>query len=176
MLFSNLRRLRRFKKELSVLIGAPLVITGICGALGLAALIYLKKKADAQARMDDMQGAGIRRSGYKRGASYYDDEVFTVDDCIVSDTEDKETKNRSRKTAKKTGTAKKRRPEEGKKRSGGSAGTGQIWIASSVSKVFHSPDCSSAKRISATNRIELKGSAASLLKKGYKACRACTGK
>lgn len=167
MLFDNYRRIKRISKHLvrgSVLFSAPVLIAGVCGVIGLAAFIYLKKRADGNtgkgfcgfthAKHSD---AGRKRSAHSKKEAQTD---YTEDDFIVVESEEEpKSKKADSKAEKKTGGTQ----------------TG-VWIASAASKIFHKPDCSRVSRISEANRTELTGSEASLIKKGYKPCASCIGK
>lgn len=177
MFFSSYRRIKRLGKHLllgSSLISSPVIVAGVVGVIGLAALIYLKKKADEKSGDKDRGFNDFTEIRYGKrpcrgGRSPKKHQVYREEDFIVDEVVEAtpaEKKSSAKKTAPKKSADK---PVRAKVSADG------IWIASVTSKTFHKPDCSSVKRISEKNRIELKGSKASLVRKGYKPCSACMG-
>ena len=153
-MFSTYRRIKRLGRILvkgSSIFGAPVLIAGVCGVIGLAALIYLKKRADVKVYEKERccsETTKSSRRGCKRERKTGNKSGKTMPVINYEDVTDKRVK--------------KNGPD--------------IWIASATSKTFHKPDCGSVNRISAANRIELKGTKTSLIGKGYKPCASCIGK
>lgn len=154
-MFSTYRRIKRLGRVLtkgSSIFGAPVVIAGVCGVIGLAALIYLKRRADL--KLHEKECCTSREKKASRGKCRC--KRKTVNKVQKTTRVIKNDKDVINKSADKT--------------------TQDVWIASAASKTFHKPDCSSVKRISEANRIEIKGTKASLTGKGYKPCASCIGK
>ena len=191
-MFRTYRRIKRIGKHLilgSSIFGTPVVIAGLCGLIGLAALIYLKRKADGKALCRSSCCGGTRRRHPEACCGDFSDAVFSEEDFAVhEDADNKAAKSkRSDDTKKKTangtagtekrkktdGTSEKKVSNKDKDKNKSTAG---VWIASSTSKTFHKPDCSRVGRISEANRIELTGEEDSLIKQGYKPCAYCIGK
>lgn len=152
MLFSNYRRIKRLGRHLlggSSLFRSSVIVAGVIGVVGLAALIYLKKKADEKVERDH---AGL---GDFTEIRYGNRKTTAV--------------NKKKGSSVRSYENVKLQKEEIK-----TSGSG-IWIASATSKTFHKPDCASVSRISAKNKVELKGSRDSLVKQGYKPCSSCVG-
>lgn len=193
-MFRTYRRIKRIGKHLilgSSIFGTPVVIAGVCGLIGLAALIYLKRKADGKALCKSSCCGGTRHRHPEACCNDLSDAVFSEEDFTVrKDTDNKATRNKNSNAAKNksagsaAGAEKRKKAEsasekkaDDKSNSNGKTKRGSgIWIASSTSKTFHKPDCGRVGRISAANRIELTGGKDSLIGQGYKPCAYCIGK
>ena len=178
MLFDNYRMAKRISKHLlkgSLLLSAPVIVAGVCGAVGLAALIYLKRRFDANQGIrfggfDDVKSscrckASTSKSKHVKHKKSFREEDFIVIDADESDVKDVETK--SVKEAEKTKNPGVK-PADTKVQ--------QDVADKNKEASDHRPGCSMVGRISEKNRTELDGSRASLVRKGYKPCASCIGK
>ncbi len=189
MLFDNYRMAKRLSKHLlkgSLFFSAPVIVAGVCGVVGLAALIYLKRRFDANQGIrfggfDDVQSscrckASTSKSKHVKHKKSFREEDFIVIDADESDVRDVETKSvkeaeKTKNPGVKPADTKVQQDVADKNKE-----ASDIWIASVTSKTFHRPGCSMVGRISEKNRTELNGSRASLIRKGYKPCASCIGK
>lgn len=175
MLFNNHRMMKRLGKHLvkrSVLFSAPVLMAGACGLIGLAVLVYLKRRADNNS---ERNFAGFKEAkrpgkdcGSRTGGKRHTKErpEYSEDDFIVIDAEEGDVRD-----AEADDTVLKKSSIYANRSS-----SSDKWVASVISKTFHYPDCSSVGRISAANRAQLEGSIESLINKGYKPCSSCIGK
>ena len=193
-MFRTYRRIKRIGKHLilgSSIFGTPVVIAGVCGLIGLAALIYLKRKADGKALCRSSCCGGTRRRHPEACCGDFSDAVFSEEDFAVrKENDNKATVNKKPNDAKKksagsaagaekrkkTAGASEKKADEKNNSNGKTISDSGIWIASSTSKTFHKPDCGRVGRIAAANRIELTGGKESLIRQGYKPCSYCIGK
>ena len=189
MLFDNYRMAKRISKHLlkgSLLLSAPVIVAGVCGVVGLAALIYLKRKVDSNpgsrfGGVDEVKRscrckASTSKSKHVKQKKSFREEDFIVIDADESDVRDVETKSvkeaeKTKNPGVKPADTKVQQDVADKNKE-----ASDIWIASVTSKTFHRPGCSMVGRISEKNRTELNGSRASLIRKGYKPCASCIGK
>ena len=189
MLFDNYRLVKRLSKRLikgSLLLSAPVLIAGACGVVGLAALIYLKRRVDGNqgsriGGFDEVKRpckckASARKSKHVKHKKNFKEEDFIVIDADEADVRDVKVKNAKKAENVKAARVKSANTKAQPDRDDKNKDTSDIWISSITSKTFHRPDCSRVVRISEKNRTELKGSRAALIRKGYKPCANCIGK
>lgn len=189
MLFDNYRMAKRLSKHLlkgSLFFSAPVIVAGVCGVVGLAALIYLKRRFDANQGIrfggfDDVKSSCRCKAGTGKGKPVKHKKSFKEEDFIVIDADESDVRDVEAKSAKEAKRTKEpdAKPADAKVQpdiADKNKEASDIWIASVTSKTFHRPGCSMVGRISEKNRTELNGSRASLIRKGYKPCASCIGK
>ncbi len=196
MFFRHHRIIRRAGKELcktALIPGAPVVIVGLIGAIGLAGLIYLKKKADEERGSVFESKTREAAERARREAAFEEENIFDEEPIRRRKTAKKVSgakKTSGKKTAKKDPDTKtvKSKATTGRSEKAKAAVKQQapkvekevpyvdIWVANARTKRFHVQGCSEIKKIGKDNLEDIAGSLDELLERGYKPCSKCVHK
>jgi hypothetical protein len=196
MFFRHHRILRLAGRELcktALIPGAPVVIAGLIGAIGLAGLIYLKKKAEEERSSVYEARAKAAAERARREEVFEEENIFDEEPVIhrrsaskAAGTKKTSKKKPARKNSVESTARSKRvspKPSKTKVAEAGRAPKEEaevpyvdMWVANARTKKFHVKGCGDIGKIGKANLEDIAGSLDELLERGYIPCSKCVGK
>lgn len=194
MFFRHRRIIRRAGKELcktALIPGAPVVLAGLIGAIGLAGLIYLKKKADEERGTAFGTSAKAAAERRRKETAFEEENIFDEEPVIRKKPAGKTwgTKKTSRRSAvnddARSGVT-RRKGTSGKTAKTETSGVKKtqetevpyvdMWVANARTKRFHIQGCGEIRKIGKSNLEDIAGSLDELIERGYVPCSKCVQK